>query len=179
MKTENDSIESLFTQLEGQWDIYEPSRGHSERFLDKQSRKTQKVRWFPMSIAASILLAVGWFTFINNNNPGRQQQIAEMSSQTRETDSVFTAIIKYEMQRIKQKNSPINQQIIKDALAQLEEMDADYEKIKTDLAKGGESQQLIHALVSNLKTQISFLENILDKIEQNEQLNDTTNEKVM
>lgn len=179
MKTEHDSIENLFTQLEGQWDIFEPSRGHSERFLDKQSRKKIKVRWLPLSIAASILLAVGWFTFLNDNSSLHSGQMAVMSKQTRETDSVFTAIIKYEMQRIEQKNSSVNKQIVADALAQLQQMDEDYEKIKADLAKGGESQQLIHALVSNLKTQISFLESVLDRIEKNEQLNETTHENVM
>lgn len=178
MKTENDSIENLFKNLEGQWDIYEPSRGHSDRFLDKQARKKSKPAYsITLAIAASIVLAFGLFTFFDKGE--RPQQLAEMSKQTREADSVFTAIIKYEVTRMKGKDSEQNRQIVSDALAQLEKMDADYEKIKTDLTKRGETQQLIHALISNLKTQIAFLENVLQRIEQNEKLNTITNENVI
>lgn len=178
MKTENDSIENLFKNLEGQWDIHEPSRGHSDRFLDKQARRKAKPAYsITLAIAASVVLAFGLFTFYDKGD--RPQQLAAMSQQTREADSVFTAIIKYEVSRMKEKDSKENRQIVNDALAQLKEMDADYEKIRAELAKGGETQQLIHALISNLKTQIAFLENVLRQIEQNEQLNTTTDENVM
>lgn len=179
MKKENDCIDNLFASLEGQWDLYEPSRGHSDRFLDRQAQKKKRpVFMIPFAIAASLVLAFGLFTFYDKATD-RPQQIAEMSKQTRETDSVFTSIIKYEVARMKAKESELNKPMIEDALAQLKAMDTDYQRIKSDLAKGGETKQLIHALVANLKTQISFLENVLNQLESNEQLNTMTNENVM
>lgn len=179
MKKENDSIDNLFAHLDGHWDIYEPSRGHSDRFLDKQARKKSKPAYMkPLAVAATLVLFFGLFTFYDKAT-SRPQQLAEMSKQTRETDSVFTSIIKYEMARMKNKDSDLNKPIIQDALLQLKAMDADYDKIKSDLAKGGENKQLIHALVANLKTQISFLENVLSRLEANEQLNTEKNENVM
>lgn len=179
MKTENDSIDNLFAHFEGQWDMYEPSRGHSDRFLDKQARKKQRPAYMkPLAIAATLVLFFGLFTFYDKAN-SRPKEFAEMSKQTKETDSVFTSIIKYEMARMKTKDSELNKPIIQDALLRLKAMDADYEKIKLDLAKGGENKQLIHALVANLKTQISFLENVLERLEANEQLNTKKNENVM
>lgn len=179
MKKENDSIDNLFARLEGQWDIHEPSRGHSDRFLDRQAKKKARPAYMiPFAIAASLLLMFGLFTFYDKAT-SRPQQLAEMSEQTRETDSVFSSIIKYEVARLKSKESKINKPMIEDALTQLKAMDADYEKIKSDLAKGGETKQLIHALVANLKTQISFLENVLDQLDNQEQLNTSTNENVL
>jgi|GEM_PF-328999 len=179
MKKENDCIDTLFAGLEGQWDLYEPSRGHSDRFLDKQARRKGKPTYMkPLAIAATLVLFFGIFTFYDKAS-SHPKELAEMSKQTKQTDSVFTSIIKYEMARMKTKDSEINKPIIADALVQLRAMDADYEKIKSDLAKGGENKQLIHALVANLKTQISFLENVLERLEVNEHSNTKKNENVM
>jgi hypothetical protein len=175
MKMENNSIENLFASLENEWDIHEPSRGHAQRFLDKQHRKRGNMpKWLPLSIAASILVAIGLLTF--RNDKIRTPELASLSKSSRETDSVFTAAIKYELEKVKEKNSPLNKQIVKDAMVQLELMNSDYEKIRLELAKNGESEQLIHALISNLKIQISFLENVLQRIQNNEQLKANTNE---
>ncbi len=177
MKTENDSIDNLFASLEGQWDIYDPSRGHAERFLDKQARrKSRPLYMAPLAVAATIVLFFGLFTFYDKATSRPQAEVAEMSKQTRETDSVFTSIIKYEIANMKSKESDLNKPMIQDALAQLKAMDEDYERIKADLAKGGENKQLIHALVANLKTQISFLETVLERLEKTEQLNTNANE---
>ena len=47
----------------------------------------------------------------------------------------------------------------------MQELEADYEKITHELADKGENKQLIHAMITNLQTRISFLEDVLTKIE--------------
>lgn len=179
MLGKNDKMENLFEKFENQWDIHEPDENHYDRFLAKQSRgkKKNQNRWY-LSIAASILVIIGCFTFFNSNNHklSKAESLEFASRQTRETDSIFSAIIKIELEKVKEKNSPINQQIVADALQQMKTLDQDYEKIKLELIKNGESKQIIHAMIRNLKTRISFLENVLQHIENNEKINNTTHE---
>lgn len=182
METRNDKMDDLFEKFQGQWDIHQPDENHYDRFLNKQSKKkTRKNYWYSMSIAASVLLVVGFFTFFNSNlNKTQQKQDLEFASkQTRETDSIFTAMIRLELEKVKEKKSPINQQIVSDALVQMEILDKDYEKIKQELIKNGESKQIIYAMIRNLKTRIAFLEDVLQHIENNEKLNDTTHENTI
>ena len=48
--------------------------------------------------------------------------------------------------------------------------DADYQKIINELQKNGENKQIIYAMISNLQTRISFLQTVLKRIEENENL---------
>jgi len=182
MLKENDKMEELFSKLENQWDIHEPDENHYDRFLAKQSRrKSRQNSWYSLSIAASILIVVGFFTFFNHNNnhQSKNDSLELASRQTRETDSIFTAMIKIELEKVIEKKSPENEQIIKDALLQMKALDADYEKIKLELIKNGESKQIIYAMIRNLKTRISFLENVLKHIEDNEKIKNTTHESTI
>lgn len=175
-------MDELFENLSGQWDIHEPDENHYDRFLAKQSRKrTRRNYWYSLSIAASVLLVVGFFTFFNGNlRPAENKNDLQYASkQTRETDSIFTAMIRIELEKVKEKKSPINEQIVADALVQMEALDKDYEKIKQELIKNGESKQIIHAMIRNLKTRIAFLEEVLEHIENNEKLNDMTHENTI
>lgn len=182
MNRNNEQLDDLFEKFQGQWDTHEPDEDHFDRFLAKQSRKknARKNRWYSLSIAASVLLVVGFFTFFNGQlNKPKSADLQYASKQTRETDSIFTAMIKIELEKVKQKKSPINQQIVADALVQMEMLDRDYEKIKQELVKNGESKQIIHAMIRNLKTRIAFLEDVLEHIENNEKLNEKTHENTI
>jgi hypothetical protein len=182
MEMNNDKMDDLFEKFHGQWDIHEPDDDHYDRFLARQARKKSKAnRWYALSIAASILLIVSFFTFFNDNlNKAPQNSDLQFASrQTRETDSIFTAMIRLELEKVQQKKSPINEKIVADALIQMQKLDQDYEKIKQELIKNGESKQIIHAMIRNLKIRIAFLEDVLAHIENNEKLNDTTHENTI
>ena len=175
-------MEDLFDRLQGQWDIHEPDENHYDRFLARQSRKKGRAnRWYGFSIAASVLLVVGFFTFFADNlkSAPPQSGLHFASKQTRETDSIFTAMIRFELDKVEQKNSPLNEKIVSDALAQMEKLDKDYEKIKQELIRNGESKQIIQAMIRNLKIRIAFLEDVLEHIENNEKRNNTTHENTI
>ncbi|MEG1025898.1 MAG: anti-sigma factor, partial [Flavobacterium sp.] len=94
-------------------------------------------------------------------------------------DSIFSILIKNELVKLKEKNSPENEQIINDALKQMKVFDADYEKIIKEVQKNGENKQIIYAMISNLQTRISFLQTVLQRIEENENLKNTSHEKTL
>lgn len=168
MKEKKDSIEQLFSQFENQWDTETPRLGHVDRFskkLNAETIKAKKKDWLPLSLAASLLLIVGIIGFYQqkDNQPTNQWQNA--SAQTKETHDYFASVVEKELTDLKSKQTPETEQIINDALAQMKIFEQDYQKIINELQKNGDTKQLLHAMILNFQTRISFLEEVIKKIE--------------
>jgi len=178
MKKENDKLDQLFEKFENQWDVQEMNSDHQLDFLNKlNNKKRPKKNYYAvLGIAASIVLLLGISVFYNNEKP-KEYKFA--SKETKRTDSIFSILIDNELVKLKEKSSPENEQIIKDALKQMKVFDTDYQKIINELEKNGENKQIIYAMISNLQTRISFLQTVLQRIEENENLKNTTHEKTL
>ena len=178
MKKENDDLDQLFNKFENQWDVQEMNSDHQLDFLNKLNKKQPKKKnyWFATAIAASIVLMLGISIFYKNEKP---KEFKFASKETQRTDSIFSILIDNELVKLKEKSSPENEQIINDALKQMKVFDADYQKIINELQKNGENKQIIYAMISNLQTRISFLQTVLKRIEENENLKTTTDEKTL
>lgn len=179
MKKENDNLDQLFRKFENQWDTEELSSDHQLDFLNKLNKKQPKKRNHTVwAIAASILVLLGVSLFYNNAQKPKEFKFA--SKETKRTDSIFSILIDNELVKLKEKSSPENEQIINDALKQMKVFDADYAKIMNELQKNGENKQIIYAMISNLQTRISFLQTVLQRIEENENFKtNTTHEKTL
>ena len=178
MEKENDNLDELFEKFENQWDVQELNSTHQNDFLNKlNKRQPKKNYWFTTAIAASIVLLLGISVFYNTNEKPKEFKFA--SKETKQTDSIFSILIENELVKLKEKSSPENEQIINDALKQMKVFDADYEKIIKEVQKNGENKQIIYAMISNLQTRISFLQTVLQRIEENENLKNTTHEKTL
>ncbi len=167
MNPHND-LDALFYNTERQWNRAEPPTGHELRFskrlrpLKKRSIPRQTIGVAAAMFVLFALVALGHYRFEHRTED-------RLSAELRQTDSIFTAALQYELSRVKSKNTPENAPLIAQALFELQEMDREYDSIKAQLAAKGESKTLIAALVSNLKRQIAFLENVLREIEKREQ----------
>ena len=178
MKKENDNLDQLFEKFKNQWDVQEMNSDHQLDFLNKlNNKKRPKKNYYAvLGIAASIVLLLGISVFYNNEKP-KEYKFA--SKETKRTDSIFSILIDNELVKLKEKSSPENEQIIKDALKQMKVFDTDYQKIINELEKNGENKQIIYAMINNLQTRISFLQTVLQRIEENENLKNTTHEKTL
>lgn len=178
MKKENDNLDELFNKFENQWDVHEVNSDHQLDFLNKLNNKQPKRKnySFVTAIAASIVLMLGISLFYKSEKP---KEFKFASKETQRTDSIFSILIDNELVKLKEKSSPENEQIINDALKQMKVFDADYQKIINELQKNGENKQIIYAMISNLQTRISFLQTVLKRIEENENLKNTTDEKTL
>jgi len=177
MKKENDNLDELFNKFGNQWDIQEMNSDHQLDFLNKLNKKqSRKKYWFVTAVAASIVLMLGISVFYKNDKP---KEFKFASKETQRTDSIFSILIDNELVKLKEKSSPENEQIINDALKQMKVFDADYTKILKELQKNGENKQIIYAMISNLQTRISFLQTVLKRIEENENLKNTSHEKTL
>ncbi|PIF62877.1 hypothetical protein CLV00_2547 [Flavobacterium sp. 11] len=178
MKKENKKLDKLFDKFENQWDIETIENHHEERFLKKlKSKKSNWKRFVSIGIAASIVVMLGLSIF--NTTPKKTEELRFASKETKQTDSIFTVLIENELEKIREKKSPENEKIISDALKQMRTLDSDYEKIIKELETNGESKQIIYAMISNLQTRISFLQNVLLHIENNEKLKNISDEKTI
>lgn len=178
MKNENERLDQMFTQLTNQWDVQDAKTNHEQRFLKKLKPRQSKLKIFiPLAIAASVAL---FFCLNILKSPQETPRDFKFASQeTRQTDSIFTVIIEREMEKIKDKKSPENEKIIADALKQMKILDKDYIKIIKELELNGESKPIINALISNLQIRISFLQEVLQHIENNEKLKNLADEKTV
>lgn len=174
MKNENEALDQLFIKLNKQWDIQEVREKHELRFL----KKLKLVRFkfvLPFAVAAAIALLLCLTTLFPKEENTNNFKFA--SKETKQTDSIFTVLIERELEKIKDKKSPENEKIIVDALKQMKSLDKDYAKIIQELEANGESKPIINALITNLQIRISFLQDVLQHIENNEKLKNIPNEK--
>jgi uncharacterized protein YsxB (DUF464 family) len=115
----------------------------------------------PAAAAIAVLLTL-LFTFSPDSN---DNEVAKFSPKTEQTQMYFASIINKELEKVQKENSPETKALVEDAMLHMQQLEADYDKIIHDLAKKGENKQLIHAMITNLQTRISFLEDVLVKIE--------------
>jgi len=180
MSTENRNLEDLFSRLDGQWDTEEPQLGHQERFLDRLNGKKKKRNGLLYKIAvpaaAAVLILIGITIGYTPENTGSDAIAANLSPKTAQTQMYFSSIIEKELAKVENENSPETKKLVQDALQHMKELEADYEKITHELAEKGENKQLIHAMITNLQTRISFLEDVLTKIENIKQIKESYHE---
>jgi uncharacterized protein YsxB (DUF464 family) len=177
MKRENENLDEMFDLFKGQWDTEEPVAGHHDRFLDRLEKKKKNpkglIYWITIPAAAAVVLLLSML-FIYS--PANNTQLAKVSPKTKETQVYFASIINNELAKVKQENSPETKILVQDALMRMQELEKDYDRITHELASKGESKQLIHAMITNLQTRISFLEEVLTKIENIKKIKETYHE---
>lgn len=181
---EKDTIDNLFDDLKGKFDINEPNKNHEQRFLDKlkandivskETKKSSGFNWKPfLAIAAALVICFSVFTTMQNQPEALD--LANVSPEMSETQDFFTATIENELKKLNSERSPLTEQIITDALAQIQTLETDYQKLKTDLTESGKNQRVIYAMISNFQSRIDILNTVLEQIETIKELKTNTNE---
>jgi len=172
---EKDNIDTLFKNLENEFDVNTPNSGHQNRFLDKLKQQnnpiannsTQKVSyWKPfLAVAASIVLCFSIFTVMQQQEPDIKD-LANVSPELSRTQDFFTLAIQNELATLESERAPETEELIDDALKQLKVLENDYEKLKIDLTESGDDKRVIHAMISNFQNRINVLNHVLENIEE-------------
>lgn len=184
MKMEkNKDFDELFNRLEGHWDEHEPEDGHQIRFLDRlqpvAEKKKRSSLWPVLSVAATVLVMLGIFFIYNNTgttNDSTSEALASISPEARKTQNYFASVIDIELAKIEKEQSPEAQKIVKDALFRMEKLEKDYEDLTKQLLKDGENDQLLNAMIINLQTRVSFLQEVMNQIKNTKKLKQQKNE---
>lgn len=169
MNNEKQDLENLFARFNGEWDTEEPANGHEDRFLNRLEGKKKKkglLLRLAMPTAAAILIFFGiWTIYKPDAGTNTGAAVAKLSPKVQETQMYFAGIIQKELAKVEKENSPETQMLVKDALLRMDALEKDYEKLTKEMLAKGENKLIIHAMITNLQTRISFLEDVLTKIE--------------
>jgi hypothetical protein len=163
-----DQLTEFFNTHQNQFDVEDLPSGHELRFLQKMNRKKSSKKSILYKIVGlAAVFVIGFLIFQNTQNSQNHQEKNEVviSKQTQETTQYFEYLLASELNKLQKYKDPISQKVIQDALLELEKLELDYQKIEIEWKKNGESKQLIHAMILNFQTRISFLENVLQQIE--------------
>ncbi|MFD2907209.1 hypothetical protein ACFSX9_00530 [Flavobacterium ardleyense] len=170
---EHKNINELFEGTTN-WDFENPESGHEKRFLEKlKVAKPKKRNWIPLSLVASLFLSFGVLMYFYSNS---QQEEIQLSPQVQETQDYFSSVIQSELKNLKEQKNPMTTVLITDALNEMKKLETDYEKLKKEIAKNGENKQVIFAMITNMQTRISFLQQVMEQVEQLNNFNTDKNE---
>ncbi len=181
MDTKN--LDDFFKDID--FDVAEPKDGHQERFVEilkkeKSSFRTSggrvRMLWSPLLGAAAailIIFMVAGSSFGNLTNDG---DLAGISPEMKETHEFYTNLIKTELAKVEEANTPQTEAVVNDALAQMEKLDQEYERLKKDLKNSGQDKRVIYAMISNLQQRIDVLTSVMEQIENIKELKNPNNE---
>lgn len=184
MKKE-ERIAAVFEELKGSFDLAEPADGHRQRFLEKlqlqhRAENPKPVRrlywWQPMAVAASVALLVLLGVKFLTPDPTIDEQVAKISPEISQTEFYFASLIEEQVRILENESNPQTQQLVNDTLLQLEKLEKSYQLLELDLLKGGNSQLILSAMITNFQTRIDLLKEVLEKIEEIKNLKSIDNE---
>ena len=174
-----DPLEKMFERLQDSFNTEETPLGHQQRFLEKlkaqQPQKKSISWWKPLSIAASVLLLIG-FGFFNLVQNRETEGLAGVSSEMEKTQSFFITTINQEIETLKSFQDEDTQHLVEDALKRLEVLEQDYEKLKLDLVESGNDKRVVAAMIANFQNRIDILEQVFTTMEEVKTLKATKNE---
>ncbi|RDK85335.1 hypothetical protein [Marinirhabdus gelatinilytica] len=177
-----DEIASLFERLEGSFDVHETPTGHQKRFLEKLNQQQPKTvkptinywKWGSIAAAIALLVVLGGSLFAPQSST--EADLASVSPELEQTQSFFTATITTEIEKLKQFESPEHQQLIQDALIEVEKLETEYQLLKKDLVESGYNKQVVNAMILNFQSRITILENVSETLTAIKTLKNNTNE---
>lgn len=158
-----DKLHNFFS--ENDFDFQEPHSGHFQRFEKKlegtQNKKSTSWRW--MSIAASIILAMG--IFIGQQLQPKTPTLSGISEKMEEVETYFVNTINYEIVELEKSRNLETEEVIEKALEKIEELEDDYQTFIQELENNGEQRKVIHQMIQNYQQRLEILQNTLTQIE--------------
>jgi cytoskeletal protein RodZ len=159
-----DKLNTFFS--ENDFDFQEPHSGHLERFERKlnQTKKNSKTSWRWLSVAASIVLIIGFW--LGSNHQKRMIDLADVSPKMEEVQNYFVNAIHQELKTVEKNRNLETETIIEKALDQLEDLEDDYRLFILELNVEGNKTKIINSMIKNYQQRLQILESVQQQIEQ-------------
>ena len=157
--------------------------GHEARFLkklDKQLPEKKQKTWSWLSIAASVVIALGVsygaYNYFNiDNNSVIEPQVADTNTQDasmkslgdispdlKKVEDYYLANINLELSKVKL--TPENKELIDGYLNQLGELNKEYKKLSVELTNSGPNELTVNALITNLKLRLNLMYRLKEQL---------------
>lgn len=159
-----DKLHEFFS--ENNFDVHEPHSGHAERFQRKLNNpgKVNKTSWKWLSVAASVVLLVGFW--LGANQQPTQIDLADLSPKMEETQNYFVATIHHELKELEKYRNLDTEVIIEDALEELEKLEDSYKYFVNELNENGYEKRIVYEMINNYQQRLEILNNVIQQIEE-------------
>ncbi|WP_224491051.1 hypothetical protein [Robertkochia flava] len=173
-----DSIETLFKNLEGQFDTEMPNKGHEARFLQKlqqvkdtPEKRSGPITWTILAVAASfaLIISIGLGVF---NTTGENTADPEF----KKTEYYFASVLRTEIEKLEAEKDPVTAKLVEDTMTQLNKLEGDYKNLEKALQQPGDQSMILHAMITNFQTRINLLQDVLIQIEEIKKLKNNSDE---
>ena len=158
-----DKLHNFFS--ENEFDFQEPHSGHMQRFEKRLQgiQPKQRTSWRWMSVAASVILAIGFFAgyVFNSTEP----TLSDVSSKMAEVENYFVNTIDFEIKELEKSRTLETEEIIEKALERIETLEDDYKTFIEELTNNGQQQRVIQEMIQNYQKRLDILQNTLQQIE--------------
>ena len=157
-----DKLHDFFS--ENEFDFHEPHSGHMQRVEKRlqgiQPKKRTSWRW--MSVAASIVLVLGFYLGYNAKPDG---SLGSVSNKMAEVETYFVNTINFEIKELEKSRTLDTEEVIEKALERIEKLEDDYKAFMEELVNNGEQKKIIHEMIQNYQKRLDILQNTLDQID--------------
>lgn len=164
------------------------SKGHEARFLDKLEHalpEKTKSKWTFLNIAASVLLVIGLgfgsYTLfktqttptqvVDTDNPTPKINttkpfitLGDISPDLKKVEDYYVANINLELSKLKL--TPDNKELFDGYVLRLEELNAEYKSLSTELTTSGPDEHTVNALIQNLKLRLNLMYRLKEQLSQ-------------
>lgn len=164
------------------------SQGHEARFLDKLDQalpQKKQSNWTFLNIAASIViilgLGFGGYTFFKQdanpitvvdteqpkpetNTTTKTMTLGDISPDLKKVEDYYVANINLELSKLKL--TPENKELFDGYVLRLEELNAEYKSLSTELTDNGPDEHTVNALIQNLKFRLNLMYRLKEQLNQ-------------
>jgi hypothetical protein len=166
-----DELEKYIIENKNEFDDYKLDEVDKLKFwshisdeLPEEPKKVISIWEKPVfKIAASIMILLGCgFSFIMlNNNSNYENSI--VNEELYEIDNHYKLLVNNQIELIK-KNSNLSEADQDDFLLLIDDLDAEYDKLKKELKEGVNDEKIIEAIINNYRKKIQLMENLLNRL---------------
>jgi hypothetical protein len=157
-------------------------KGHEDRFLQKLEtefpEKKQPKRFTMYQVAASLIvllgLSFGAYQFFKSPidivEPEQKQEVVtlkslgDVSPDLKKVEDYYIANINLELSKVKLTKD--NKEVFDGYIAQLEELNKEYERLTVELTENGPNELTVSALIDNLKWRLNLLYRLKEQLNQ-------------
>lgn len=159
-----DKLHNFFSNNE--FDFQEPHSGHMQRFEKRlQGKSHKKTSWKWMSVAASIILLLG-FGLGSTLNNSEAKTLSSVSAKMQEVETFYVNTITTELKEVEKYRSLETEKIIEHSLDRLEELEDNYNAFIQELNNNGNQVKIISQMINNYQKRLEILQSTIDQIEQ-------------
>lgn len=161
--------------------------GHEERFKAKLNQnkgvslKPTYNYWKVAAIFVPLFMLATYFflEFNSSQEPLQEVNLSDYSPELSEAENYLAYVVKEKTEKIKSLQNKENQTLIDHSLNELDSLQANYNQLLFDLKESGGNPQVIKSVVINLQLQVEVLENVMNRLEINQEIKQNYNENTI